>query len=180
MKKTALVILSLQKAFHEFAPLKSAVDLSLFAINSALQVFRQTSNPVFFIQHTDDSLILEGSPGFDLIDNVECKKGEYRIIKRHRNGFYQTTLAEQLKNEQVGFVVVCGLAASKCVTATVVGALENGFEAAFLQWGVADIKETLTQTPYETIPVVSTEALKYFLTLGGEISLTKDIGLVGK
>ena len=164
MKKTALIVVDIQKIYHEFPMLKNSVDLSLFSINSALQFFRQISSPVFFVQHADDSFVPEGSPGFELSDAIECKKDEYRIVKRYPNSFYQTSLAEKLKMEQVGLVVICGLAASKCVMATVQGAVENGFKAAFLQHGVADIKDSLVQTPYETCPVVSVDVLKYFLT----------------
>lgn len=163
MTKTALIVLDFQKFYHAFPLLKPSMDLSLFTINPTLQLFRQTSNPVFFIQHADD-IVVEGTSGFDISDAIHHGENEHRILKHHRNSFYQTTLAEKLQKEQVGFVVICGLAATQCVTATVQGASENGFRAAILQHGVADIKDDLIQTAHFTCPVVSLEALRFYLS----------------
>ena len=163
MKKTALIVVDVQKIYHEFPLLKNSVDLALFAIKPTIQLFHQTSNPVIFVQHADDIFSIEGSSGFELSDAIECKENDYRIVKRYPNSFYKTPLAEKLVQENVGLIVVCGLAASKCVMATIQGAVEHGFQAAFLQHGVADIKDSLVQTPYETCPAVSIDVLKYFL-----------------
>lgn len=162
--KTALIVVDVQKFFHDFPLLKNSVDLALFSINSALQFFRQVSNPVFFGQHTDDSYLPEGCSGFELSDAIDRKSNEQQIVKRFPNSFYQTDLAEKLRKEQVGLVVICGLSASKCIMATIQGALENGFKAAFLQHAVADIKESLVLTPYEVCPVVSVDVLKYYMS----------------
>lgn len=165
MTKTALIVVDVQKIYHEFPLLKPSVDLSLFTITPALQLFRETSNPVFFVQHADNSFVTEGSPGFKLSDAILRRESEDLIVKRYPNSFYKTTLGEKLKKAQVGLVVICGLAASKCVTATIQGALENDFSAAILQWGIADIKDSLIQHTYDTCPVVSLAVLKYFLSL---------------
>jgi nicotinamidase-related amidase len=162
ISKVGLIVVDVQKAFHESDLLKKSVDWSMYAIGNALQIFRDTGNPIFFIQ--DDGVFApKGTPGFELSPALNVRENEYRITKRNPNGFFQTNLKEKLLGEKVEFVVICGLSAQFCVNATFQGAEENGFKAAILNHGIASLKETWVQTTLETRPLVSFDVLKYFL-----------------
>ena len=166
MAKVGLIVVDVQKAFEEIGPLKEVLRMAqMFAICPALELFRQTKNPIFFVQHVGQ-LTPEGSPGFELSSALNRQETEYQIVKRHPSSFFQTNLKEKLNNEGVEFVVICGLAAGYCVNATMQGATENGFKAAILQHGIVSSKESHIQVTQETNPVISVEALKYFLNTG--------------
>ena len=162
MAKIALLVVDVQKAYHEFPLMKSSVDLSLFTILPSIELFRQTKNPIFFIQNTDE-YVPENSPSFELSPALKRLENEYQVIKHHANSFHKTDLHERLKKENVEFVVICGLSAGGCVNATVQGAMENGYKVAILQNGIAAIRDSYIQMTQETCPVVALEVLKYFL-----------------
>jgi nicotinamidase-related amidase len=162
MSKVALLVVDVQKAYHEAELMKKSVDWSLFAIREALEIFRNSKNPIYFVHHVGP-LTPEGSEGFELSSALSRNETEYQIIKRHGNSFYQTDLKEKLLRENVNFVVICGLAAGGCINATMQGATESGFEAAILQHGIAGPKDSWVEVAHETHPVISRAALKYFL-----------------
>jgi len=163
MSKVGLIVVDVQSAFSQIEPLKESLNMAvMFGICPALEVFRKTQNPIFFVQHVGD-FTPEGSPGFDLLPALARRETEYQVVKRRPNSFLQTDLNEKLKSEGVEFLVVCGLAAGYCVNATMQGATEHGFKAAILQHGIVSHKESHVQVAYETHPVISVETLKYFL-----------------
>lgn len=167
MSKVGLLVVDLQSAFTQIDQLKEPLNMAvMFGVMPALEVFRQTKNPVFFVQHAGP-FTSEGSPGFDLLPALARRETEYSVVKRHPSSFFQTDLKEKLQKEGVEFVVVCGLAAGYCVNATMQGAVENGFKAALLQNGIVSHKESHIQVAYETHPVISVESLKYFLEKSG-------------
>ncbi len=163
MSKVALLVVDVQRAFQEIPVLKPSLEMAInFAIKPALELFRETKNPIFFIQHIG-ALTPEGSPGFELSTSFQRQEKEYQITKKFPNSFFQTDLKEKLAREDVGFVVICGMAAGYCVNATVQGATEAGLKTAILQHSIASHKESHIQVAYETNPVISLEALKFFL-----------------
>lgn len=168
-KNVALLVVDVQKAYQHFRlPNESGkifgdtIEKSLWVIGQTLSLFREKKKPIVFVQHTD-FMVQENSEGFKLADGLERKETEYQVIKRYPNSFFKTDLAEKLLKEDVGFVIVCGLAAGGCVDATVQGAMENDLGVAVLRHAVAGIKEDYVRVTQEIHPTISVEALKFFL-----------------
>lgn len=168
-KKVALVVVDLQKAYQHFRlPQESerlfgaSIERALFIVKPAVDLFRERKQSVVFVQHSDP-LVAEGSDAFQLADNLVAQPNERCIVKRHPNSFFRTELAEQLRADGVGFVVVCGFAAGGCVDATVQGANERDFGVAILRHGIAGLKDDYVRVSQEIHPTISTEALRFFL-----------------
>ena len=99
--------------------------------------FRQTKQPVFHVQHEnlnpDLPFMKPGSEGQALHPLVKPAAGEALIVKNYPNAFWQTTLFEQLKEANVGDVVICGMMSQLCVQTTSTSAMEHGFSVTVIE-----------------------------------------------
>jgi nicotinamidase-related amidase len=71
---------------------------------------------------------MEGSPGAEVIDDLEPREGDIISPKRHYGAFDETGLAEQLAERGVTEVVIAGQHTHICVRHSSYGALRNGFD----------------------------------------------------
>ena len=71
---------------------------------------------------------MEGSPGAEVIDDLQPREGEIVSPKRHYGAFDETGLAEQLTERGVTEVVIAGQHTHICVRHSSYGALRNGFD----------------------------------------------------
>jgi nicotinamidase-related amidase len=71
---------------------------------------------------------MEGTPGAQVIDEVEPREAEIVSPKRTYGAFDETGLAEQLRERGVDEVVIAGQHTHICVRHSSYGALRNGFE----------------------------------------------------
>ncbi len=71
---------------------------------------------------------MEGSPGAEVIPELEPRGGEIVAPKRHYGAFDETGLAEELRERGVDEVVITGQHTHICVRHSSYGALRNGFE----------------------------------------------------
>ncbi len=71
---------------------------------------------------------MEGSPGAEVIDELEPREGEIVSPKRNYGAFDETGLAEQLRELGVDEVVITGQHTHICVRHSSYGALKSGFE----------------------------------------------------
>ena len=73
---------------------------------------------------------MEGTPGAEVIEELEPRKGELISPKRHYGAFDGTGLAEELRAKGVDEVVVTGQHTHICVRHSSYGALKEGFAIA--------------------------------------------------
>ena len=73
-----------------------------------------------------DEPCIVGTPGAEWY-GVEPAEGELRVVKRGYSGFFETGLAETLRDAGVGWVAVTGLTSECCVAATATDALQSDF-----------------------------------------------------
>ena len=71
---------------------------------------------------------MEGSPGAEVIDDLEPREGDIISPKRHYGAFDETGLAKQLAERGVTEVVIAGQHTHICVRHSSYGALRNGFD----------------------------------------------------
>ena len=71
---------------------------------------------------------MEGTPGAQVIEELEPREGEIVSKKRTYGAFDETGLADELRERGVEEVVVTGQHTHICVRHTSYGALRNGFE----------------------------------------------------
>ena len=133
--KVALLVIDVQQGlFERSAPIYRAEQL-LENIQLLIHNARQAGAAVFFIQHANESLLVEGSAAWQLHAALEPLESETILHKRHGNAFQETALQELLEAGGVEQLVIAGLVTYGCVRATCIGALELGYQVVLVEDG---------------------------------------------
>lgn len=131
--KTALILIDIQNDYFEGGknPLVNSLEASLKAA-ILLSHFRQTNQHRIFIQHLSEDpnarLFKKGSSGAEIHSSIAPQPDETIIQKHFPNSFIETGLISDLKNNNIGKLIVCGMMTHMCVDATVRAAKDFGFE----------------------------------------------------
>ena len=150
----ALILVDVINGFTDPAcPLGSEADSVVDACRTLLEIFRKKRLPVFFtsVVYRDESQarvfrqrlpalnVLEpGSEWVKIDPRVAPVIGETVIEKRWASGFFNTDLAQRLKDEGADSIVVGGLTTSGCVRATAVDGLQNDYRVVIAREATGD------------------------------------------
>ncbi len=159
--KVALLIVDMQKGCREETQCKLAFDNAVEYINEISQYFRKKGYPVVVIKDIEVGPI--ESETFECVDQLIISDKDITIHKEYCNSFWETELDTVLKAEGVDGIIVSGFAAEHCVLFTYNGARERGYNVFLLQHGVAGFNEDQIKGIQLLRPVVSYQAVKYFL-----------------
>lgn len=118
MQKTALLIIDLQIGVQPENDQLCNLTNVLNGVNQRIRLHRETNNPIIFVQHNDNDLLLN-SPKWELFPTLDAKETDIYIDKTHANSFYQTELTEQLKKLNITTLEICGAQTEYCVDTTV-------------------------------------------------------------
>lgn len=160
---TALIVVDMQRDFVEpegklYVPDAAATvpvirDLLHRAREAgAFRVFTQdshgTEDPEFSLwgEHA-----VEGTPGWEIIDQLQPQPEEYVVRKLRYDAFYGTSLEHQLRLRQIETVIVCGTVANICVHYTAASAALRWFRVVLPVDGVSalhpfDLQASIRQT----------------------------------
>ncbi len=114
------------------------------AINRLAGVFRQRHWPVvfstdafdkddFFFRSRMKPHALAGTPGAELIDDLERHPRDYWLPKPRMSAFFKTGLEHWLRERDVTLCAIAGVATHFCVLATALDALCHDFQAVLLE-----------------------------------------------
>jgi nicotinamidase-related amidase len=118
MENTALLIIDLQIGVQsEDTPLYNLANV-IDGVNRRIRLFREKNNPVIFVQHNDNELILN-SPSWQIFPELDCKDTDIYINKTHANSFYKTNLKNQLMKLNINKLEICGAQTEYCVDTTI-------------------------------------------------------------
>jgi nicotinamidase-related amidase len=156
----AVIVIDLTRGFTEpefptGADLTSVVE----STNKLIAEARAQSSPVIFtaISYTEAEIrtsayawfgksaglasLAEGSAAVDLDPRLAREPEDILILKKGASGFFGTNLAANLSAFGVDTVLVCGATTSGCVRATVVDAMQSGFNVLVPRECVGDRAE---------------------------------------
>ena len=129
---TALILIDIQNDY--FPGGKMELVGSIQAASAAarlLGAFRKQKWSVYHIQHISiqpgASFFLPDTIGAEIHESVRPLSTEPVITKHFPNSFRATGLLEQLKADNVGSLLICGMMSHMCVDATVRAAFDLGF-----------------------------------------------------
>ncbi len=108
-----------------------AAETLLAKTNAMIRAARVANAPVVFIRHTGPtgSPIAANSPLWQVHPGLEIDAGtDWFIDKTHPSCFYQTDLAERLKQAGIGRLVISGMKTQYCVDTTCRRGAELGFD----------------------------------------------------
>lgn len=77
-------------------------------------------------------LVIEGTPGADVVDELKPAPDDIIIKKRRGNAFYNTDLEAILRKRGIDTVIATGVQTDACVVSTVRGAQEQNFHVIVL------------------------------------------------
>jgi len=98
----------------------------------AVERARAQGVPVLWVQHSAEDL-LEGSPEWRWVPELEPTDGEPLIHKRFNSSFEQTALEGELAKLGATHIVLAGAATNWCIRATAYAALERGYDLTLIK-----------------------------------------------
>ena len=130
---TALLIIDVQCDLFEKSTPVYRGDLVLKNINALVDCAHAAGTPVFYVQHSTKTTLLEGSSGWQLHPALKPQKTDHFIRKHHGNAFEDTRLKGDLDTLRVSRVIIVGLVTDGCVQATCRGAHALGYDVTLVE-----------------------------------------------
>lgn len=143
--KPALLVIDIQNDFRKGASAYSCEMLDdglVKRVGKLIELCRQKDIPIVYTQHTinadksnaengepaDVRACIMGTEGWKIISELEPKQKDNIVLKHRADGFYESRLAEVLKNLNVDSVIVCGVWTNNCVRATAEAAYARNYK----------------------------------------------------
>jgi len=186
--RPALVIVDMQRDFVDPDSPATCAPMSqerLPAIRTLLEAARSMEIPVFFTQglvspdlsdvglwknraHAEGRVQVEGTPGAEIVAELQPLAGERVIAKRRPSAFFQTDLEIFLRGKEVDTLLVAGSSMSGCVRATVVDAFSRDYRVVVVKDCVVDrspeiLEANLFDVDVKYADVLSLEEVLRFL-----------------
>jgi len=98
-------------------------------------------------------LLVQGEPGWEIVDSVSPVPGEWIVDKPGQGAFYSTDLDLRLRNRGVDLLAIMGTTADCCVSSTIREANDRGYDCLVLTDCVADVSESRTDLTLESFRV---------------------------
>jgi nicotinamidase-related amidase len=131
----ALIIIDMQKAlFKKRTSVYQEADL-ISHINQLICKAADQNAPVVLVRHCNDSFLAEGTPDWQLIDDLVIPEDAIWINKQHGSCFQQTGLKEWFHESNIDSVIISGLVSNGCVQASSFDALRLGFQVTLVSDG---------------------------------------------
>jgi nicotinamidase-related amidase len=152
--KPALLVVDATRAFTDSSsPLGTDAEPAVEAIRSLVDEARAAGIPIVFtapvyagptIWSTKIPAQRELTPDSDIVKlhpRLDRRPDEKFVEKHHPSAFFESDIADHLRERDVDTVIVTGLTTSGCVRATVVDACSLGFRTIVAEEAVADRAE---------------------------------------
>ena len=115
-----------QGLFHRSTSIYQS-DLLINNILTLVDRSHQNGVAVFYVQHANQSALVEGSEDWKLHPRLSPAEEDHLIHKRHGSAFQETPLKDELDSRNVRNLVITGLVTHGCVKATCLDAKRLGY-----------------------------------------------------
>jgi nicotinamidase/pyrazinamidase len=146
-EKPALLIIDMVKDYFDEShplPLTQLAKAIIDPINYMISSFRDQGWPVvfstdsfkngdFFFTSKMKPHAITGTPGAEVIDELDKKPVDYWLPKPRMSAFFKTGLETWLLERNVTLCAVAGIATPFCVLTTVLDAVNHDFKAVLLE-----------------------------------------------
>lgn len=139
VRTTALIVVDMQNDFVKSggALVVESAAATIPAVQRLLSVARARGIRIFYTQDThregDPEFpiwgrhVLEGTWGWQIVEELAPRPGERVIQKLRYDGFFGTSLDHELRLDRIDTVIVCGTVANICVLHTAGSAALRGY-----------------------------------------------------
>lgn len=131
---TALLIIDVQNIMFTYNNGVYLAEETLDNIYELLIKARESNIPVIFIKHSDNPDD-EGKDDWEIHTKIEPLSNEKVIIKHTWDSFYNTSLNQELKNQNINKLVIVGMQSEFCVDTTCRRAFSLGYESVLVSDG---------------------------------------------
>ena len=143
--QTALLVIDIQRAlFTRPNPVYKAYRL-IETINRLVDRSRLYGVRVIFIQHANQSLLQEGTEGWQIHPDISPGDTDLSIHKKQGNAFLGTPLQSELKSLGIQNLLITGLVTQGCIRATSLGGLEKGYRVFLIEGGHSNYNKDAVQ-----------------------------------
>ncbi|GAA1223691.1 cysteine hydrolase family protein [Prauserella halophila] len=125
---TALMVVDVQNAVVDEAYRRDAVVATIGAL---VDRARRAGVPVVWVRHADEELV-EGSPGWQIVPELQPAGGEAVVGKNYGDAFEDTDLESVLAARGAGTLVVTGAETDACIRSTLHGAFTRGYDVTLV------------------------------------------------
>ena len=141
ISKTALLVIDVQMAFvhRDEQGVPRSTPMAETNIRRLLEGFRNVGGKIIHIHHhslEDGSPFAASLPGAAVQEFAKPSPGESTYIKHVNSGFIGTSLEDDLRQEGVVHLILCGATANQCVESTARMAGNLGFDTLYVSDGV--------------------------------------------
>ncbi|MFX0121334.1 MAG: cysteine hydrolase family protein [Candidatus Hodarchaeota archaeon] len=146
-ENTALIVVDVQIGlFQRQTPIYREKKL-LENINKLEKYARSVNIPIIYIQHANNTTLIEGSDKWQLHPQLTKHENDLLVHKRYPNTFKKTNFQKELETRNITQLIITGTLTDNCVGATCIGAKEVGYEVIL----VTDAHSTFTEPAHEII-----------------------------
>ncbi|WP_455140652.1 cysteine hydrolase family protein [Candidatus Hodarchaeum mangrovi] len=146
-ENTALIVVDVQIGlFQRETPIFKEHQI-LENINRLENYAHSNNMPVIYIQHSNNSTLIEDSDEWQLHPQLQKENNDLLIHKRYPNTFKQTNFNQELKTRKIKQLIIVGTLTDNCVSATCVGGKELGYGVIL----VTDAHSTFSKHTLEII-----------------------------
>lgn len=178
MERTALLVIDVQKGLDEPSLGKRSNPDAEANIARLLSAWRDRALPIVHVRHCSvepHSALRPELPGNAFKDEARPLPGEKRFDKSTNSAFVGTGLEAWLRDEAIGALVIVGLTADHCVSASTRSASDLGFDVTL----VADATAAHERRGYDGVLYAADDIHKINLvSLNGEfctVRSTQDV-----
>jgi len=134
-RKTALLVIDVQRAlFTRPTPVYEDWQM-LEKINGLVELAHLYNLTVIYVQHSNQSILKEGTDGWMLHPALRPIAGDLFIKKKHGNAFQNTTLQSIMESRGLENLIITGMVTQGCIRATSLGGLELGYKVYLVKGG---------------------------------------------
>lgn len=138
--RSALILIDIQKGFHEHVWGQRNNPCFEKNVGRLLAHWRGRNKRVFHIQHLScdlNSPLRDDSPGVEFMDFAKPRPSEPIFRKRVHSGFIGTGLKTALKKHKIEHLILIGMTSDHCVSTTARMGSDLGFKITIPEDGVA-------------------------------------------
>ena len=132
---TALLVIDVQNGLFSRPTRIYKAQQLLENINCLCDQFAQKDGTVFFIQHSNQKLLIKDSEAWQFHPELKVDEKDLVIHKTHGNAFEETELKDELDARGINNLVITGLVTNGCVKATSIGGHDLGYRVVLVEDG---------------------------------------------
>ncbi len=132
---TGLIVIDMQVGLFEGEPPCHDADGVTERINVLASAVRAAGGSIFFIQHENDASYVPGARLWQLLPTLAPQPGDVRVRKTACDCFYRSDLEKELREREIGRLLVTGCATELCVDTTIRVAASKDYEVVVVADG---------------------------------------------